>query len=116
MLLTLLNQNPGQAAPPATIAAVNLTDAKIYVGDTGTTLNLDTKVSLAGATVAILAERPDDTKVIWPAAAVGMVARYVTLAADLNQPGTWKLQARVTTAAGRWLGKTITLKVYDEFK
>lgn len=93
-----------------------MNEQKIYVGDTGTAIELDTEADLTGAAVAILAQKPDGTSVEWTAVPTGAIVRYLTLADDLDQAGTWKLQAEVSTGAGKWLGATVKLKVYEEFK
>lgn len=90
---------------------------KVYMGDTGTELKLDTEVSLATATAqSIEARRPDGTTVSWPATVVeGTKVRFFTLADTLNAAGDWKLQARVTLPTGAWTGEVATLRVYRLF-
>ena len=86
---------------------------------TGTTIKL--KVTLAikteGAGVAnILYKKPDGTTGAWVAAvansATGLL-EYTTLVADLDIPGTWKLNGQwlPTAPAGVFTGKTVPLEV-----
>lgn len=90
---------------------------KYYVGDTGTVIRLDVKVDISSATVRkIKAEKPDGTEVVWDAVAIGSnLIAYTTLAGTLDQAGEWKLQADVTTPAGRWDGATAKIMVYAAF-
>lgn len=89
--------------------------SKVYVGDTGTLIELDTGVSLAGATVLeIKARKPDGTVATWPATASATKLQYTTLADTLDQAGTWKLQASVTLPSGKWLGETAFVRVYAQ--
>jgi hypothetical protein len=90
--------------------------SKVYVGDTGTLIKLDTKVSLAGATVTeINARKPDGTHVTWTATASGTELLYITQADTLDKAGTWKLQASVTLPSGKWLGCSADLNVYAAY-
>jgi len=41
--------------------------------------------------------------------------RYDTLAATLDMPGTWRLQAKVAIGSGVWRGETVLLQVYSHF-
>lgn len=90
---------------------------KIYVGDIGTVIDLDTEVNISAATSAkIVVLKPDETEVEWTGAVNGTtVVRYTTVLDDLDQEGVWRLQAKVTTPAGTWLGNTVTVTVYPEF-
>jgi len=90
--------------------------SKVYVGDTGTLIELDTGVSLAGATVLeIKARKPNGAAVTWTATASATKVRYTTLAADIDQHGMWLLQASVTLPSGKWLGETAELKVFPVY-
>ena len=90
---------------------------KIYVGNIGTVIDLDTEVDISTATSAkISVLKPDDTEVEWAGTIEGTtVVRYTTNANDLDQEGVWRLQALVTTPSGTWLGNTVTMAVYPEF-
>jgi hypothetical protein len=38
--------------------------------------------------------------------------KYTSLAGTFDQRGEWRLQAEVTTSAGKWLGASVRLNVY----
>ena len=87
---------------------------KVYVGDTGTEIVLDcgTDVSTASAR-AVRVRKPDGSTQTWPATAEGATAiTAVAAAGAFDQRGVWRLQAEVTTTAGKWLGQTVRLPVY----
>jgi hypothetical protein len=91
---------------------------KVYVGDIGTALVLDTGQSLAGASsVSIEARKPNgSTEVSWTAAVVETTkVQHISLVGTFDMPGEWKLQARVVLASGTWLGETVGLTVYRPF-
>lgn len=91
---------------------------KIYVGDVGTAIVLDCGSDITAATArTIEAQRPDGTTVSWVASADGTTRiRFVTIAGSLNASGKWKLQAKVVTPAGTWLGRTVSMTVYKPFE
>lgn len=90
---------------------------KVYVGDTGTAIILDTGTSLATATsVGIEVKKPNGSKVNWAGSVVESTkVSFVTLAGTLDQPGEWKLQAVVTLPNGTWKGETVVVRVYPPF-
>ncbi len=91
--------------------------SKVYVGDTGTLIELDTGVILAGATVLeIKARKPDGTVATWTASAAATKLQFTTLANTLDQAGTWRLQASVTLPSGKWLGEMAVMRVYAEYE
>ncbi len=88
---------------------------KVYVGDTGTEILLDTGANLTGnSSLQILVRKPNNTTVLWDAARVGStsVIKFVTLSNTLNVAGTWKLQAKVTIPGWSGHGETFTFTVY----
>ena len=90
--------------------------SKTYLGDTGTVIELDTGVSLAGASaLSIEAAKPDGTTVSWTATATGTSVRYTTQAGDLDVAGKWTLQAKATIGSGTWRGESVELIVYAHF-
>ena len=89
---------------------------KTYIGDVGTVIELDTGVSLAGASaLSIEAAKPDGTTVSWTATATGTSVRYTTQAGDLDVSGAWVLQAKATIGSGTWRGESVQLRVYPHF-
>jgi hypothetical protein len=91
---------------------------KVYIGDTGTALVLDTGQSLAGATaVTIEARKPNGTSVSLAGAVFETTKiRFITLAGTFDQFGEWRLQARAVLPSGTWLGETVSLTVYRAFE
>lgn len=91
---------------------------KVYVGDTGTVIELDAGQDLTEASsLAISVRKPSGELVEWPATVFEQTKlRFSTLADSLDEPGTWKLQALVISPAGRWLGQTVMLRVLPEFE
>lgn len=88
-----------------------------FVGDI-VKLYLNTGVTLTGYDVYIKFKRPDGTTGVWTAAVCGtnaQVVEYTTTAdTDLDQSGTWKLQA-FTLSGGtvRTHGRKVDLLVED---
>jgi hypothetical protein len=95
---------------------------KIYVGDIGTLILLDTAATLTGGTVTIEYTKPDGSTGSWAgtittsASGANKGISYTTASAgDLNQPGLWKLQAHAVLSGGTWSGVTVPLIVYPAF-
>lgn len=90
---------------------------KTYVGDTGTVITLDCGQDISAASAReIEVRKPDGTTTSWAAVASGADSiAFTSLAGTFDMPGRWKLQARVTLAAGEWLGETAVLDVYSPF-
>ena len=79
---------------------------KIYVGDIGTIIELDSGVALAGASpLQIKYEKPDGTtRGAWTASIYDTTkAKYATLANDLDQAGVWTFQIYAEGLTG-WSG------------
>jgi hypothetical protein len=91
--------------------------SKVYVGDIGTVVKLDTGQPLAGATaLSIDARRPDGSAVNLTATIVETTKVMITTdSATFTQPGDWRLQAHVTMPTGEWRGETVALTVYPVF-
>lgn len=94
-----------------------MSNEHIYIGDTGTEITLDVKEDISDSTArTIEAMKPDGSVVSLTATLVDQrFIRAYTIAGTLDQPGQWKLQAKVTTPTGLWRGKTAKLKVHDLF-
>jgi hypothetical protein len=87
--------------------------SKVYIGDEGTVISVDTNISLVGATVLeIDVIKPDGTEVTWVGAASGTNIQFTTTSASLDMAGTWRLQSHVTSPDGSWSGETAELEVY----
>lgn len=88
---------------------------KVYIGDVGTEILLDTEVDLTGNTsLQISVRKPDGTNTLWNATQVGStsVIKFVTLANSLDIAGTWKLQAKVVIPLWSGHGETFAFNVY----
>ena len=78
--------------------------SKVFAGDIGTVILLNTGTSLAGATVTKMRVRkPDGTIVEWQATVQDTTyLKFVTVAGTLDTAGRWQVQAQVTLPA--WSG------------
>lgn len=94
---------------------------KVYVGDIGLAVIADCGVDVSAASsVTFKVTKPDGTMADWVAevTSVGGVQNYLvhyTIAGDLDQPGTYRVQPsfRLFSWAGK--GETAKFKVYDGF-
>ena len=91
---------------------------KVFVGDSGTRLELDTEVSLSGAVSQTI-------ELIKPSGVVVSLAATVTAstkvqaysdASTFDEAGDWRLQARVVLPSGAWRGEAVPLRVYAAFE
>ena len=87
---------------------------KIYVGDVGVLVQVDTGQSMSSAAVhEIHVKYPDNTTAIWTASINGNIIEYVTQASDLSQAGRYKIQAYIEMGAYKGFGDTTTLNVVN---
>lgn len=97
---------------------------EIHIGDIGTifevTLFDDINiVDISSATVMkIIFTKPDKTRVennaIFSSDGTDGKIKYTTsLASELDQKGTWKIQANVTMPIGQWSSDINSFKVYE---
>jgi hypothetical protein len=91
--------------------------SKVYTGDAGTELLLDTGTDISAASsVSIEARKPDGTEVSWTGSVSATTkVRYVSVAGTFDQAGTWRLQAKVTIGTGGWRGESVALRVFEKF-
>lgn len=95
---------------------------EIHVFDIGTSFELtvyedETVVNISSATtLEVLFQKPDgtvDTKTgVFLTDGTDGTVQYVTVSNDLNQTGTWKVQARVEFPTGTWSSDIQKFKVY----
>jgi hypothetical protein len=100
--------------------------SKIYVGDVGKIIRLDTDpqglgIELATAnTLKILVKNPDGTLDEWEASQYLETTQiqYITEEDDLDIKGTYKFQAYIAwdNPASEHKGETASIKVYEAFK
>ncbi len=94
---------------------------RIYKGDYGVIVRVDTKINLTGSTGrAFKILKPDGREVSWSCTvespATGGILTYTTVLGDLDVSGTYKLYAEVTFASSKFLGETATFRVYNPWE
>lgn len=90
--------------------------SKVFKGDLGTKLVVDTDVDISLATVLkIYYIKPDGTKGSWTGTLEGTdsISYTTTSVSDLGQVGLWILQAYVEMSGGKWYGEAVALNIYD---
>ena len=93
---------------------------RIFVGDIGTTFNVEIGTPLAEASkVEFRVEKPSGAIVVWPGTITdedGGYAEYVAVIGDLDEVGVWKLSSEVTMLDGSFYhGCTSKFTVYEQF-
>jgi hypothetical protein len=94
---------------------------KVYVGDVGTVITLDTGIDLTSGTVSVEYQKPDGVGGVWAGSIAATDSgsshgvRYTTIAGDLDLDGEWKLQSHAVLPTGEWSGETATMAVYKKF-
>ena len=94
---------------------------KIYKGDYGVVIRVDTKINLTGVTSQLLrVSKPDGREVVWSCAvespATSGFVTYTTVSGDLDVSGTYKLYAEVLFASAKYLGEVATFRVYNPWE
>ena len=94
---------------------------KIYKGDYGVVVRVDTKIDLTSSTGHTLKVRkPNGIEASWACAvespATGGILTYTTVSDDLNVAGIYKLYAEVLFTGGKFLGEVATFRVYDPWE
>ena len=77
----------------------------IFLGDIGTEINIDVGEDISAQTeLAVLYEKPDGTTGQWTGTISGTeIVQYTTVEDDIDQAGTWRLQAYIKLSGG-WSG------------
>ncbi len=90
---------------------------KIYVGDIGTVITLDTNESITSATTTdIKVKKGDGTIATWTGSLSGSDSvTYTTVDGDLSCSGIYKAQAYVVMTGWSGLGETVEFRVYAAF-
>lgn len=89
---------------------------KVYIDVTGLKLRVDCGRDITGATnTKLLAKKPDGTLVEFtPASVVDTdYLEYVTVAGDLDQAGTYRLQSSLTLTVASVTGETCEFMVFN---
>jgi len=92
---------------------------KIYKGDVGVEIRLDTSQSLTGATaMKIKVRKPDGTEAEWAAQQCNSTTiYYVTASGDLAASGDYVLQSYVEWREdSKHTGESVKLRIYDQFE
>ena len=94
---------------------------KIYKGDYGVVVRVDTKIDLTSATGHTLKiYKPNGIEASWACTVespdTGGILTYTTVLGDLNVAGTYKLYAEVLFASGKFLGEVATFRVYNPWE
>lgn len=94
-------------------------EPKVYEGDVGTVLLIDTKENISTASgLSLLVRRPDKSEVIWTPILDGTTKlKYTTVAGDVPEgiTGTYLIQPRLTLSGWTGRGTTAKLPVYQKF-
>jgi len=91
---------------------------KIYVGDIGTIITLDTNETISDATTTdIEVKKGDGTITTWTGSLFGTdYVTYTIIAGDLSCSGIYKVQAHVIMPEWDGLGETAEFRVYGAFE
>jgi len=95
---------------------------KMYQGDVGTILRVNTNIDLSGHTESstyLNIKLPSGTEIIWDLEVEGSledgILYHTCEYGDLEQAGTYTGQVYVTFGANHWLGETFTFRVYESW-
>lgn len=90
---------------------------KIYVGDIGTVITLNTNETISSATTTnIKVKKGDGTTATWVGSLSGSNSvTYTIVADDLSCSGIYKVQAYVVMSDWTGLGDTVEFQVYAAF-
>ena len=91
---------------------------KIYIGQVGVLIELDTQDSLLGATkTEIRYRKPDKSTGAWEGTIDGTkITHLIDDDTVLDSAGSWLLQAYAEGSGWALLGETVTLPVYNVWK
>ena len=91
---------------------------KIYVGDIGTDIILDTGMDLAGATTLKMKyKKPNAVIGEWTGTVTATTKiKHTSLAGELDVAGKWVLQAYVVIAGWTGHGESVNMTVYSLFE
>lgn len=86
----------------------------VVVGDSGTSVTLDTGQDISGAAAAkVVFESPSGTVALRSASKSGNYITYTLQADDIGESGVWKIQGWVSFGAtGAWYTKIAEFRAY----
>jgi hypothetical protein len=94
--------------------------SKVYVDDLGTLIQLDVGEDInTASTIEIKVKEPDGTEVTWSAtesSGDSNVIEHTIVAEDIDQPGSYLLQAHIVLGTWTGVGETAQLQVHEKFK
>lgn len=94
------------------IGTVFLVTVKDCVSGTETTLNIST-----ATTLQFIFSTPSGTTktrtAVFDTDGLDGKIKYTTINGDLDEPGTWKLQARIVMGGGDWKSDITSFRVYE---
>ncbi len=89
---------------------------KIYVGDVGTEVILDTEEDLSTATTHNILWKSPGGSGTWVGEVVETTkVRYIIQAGDWNYPGLWKFQTSIIMPNWSGTGETAEEEIYEAF-
>ena len=89
----------------------------MYVGDVGTVILIDMQEDISAATIHTIKVRKDGGDSVWAASIYNSnYLRYIVVADDFNEAGTYYLQPYLEFTGWQGLGETITIEIYDSYK
>jgi hypothetical protein len=90
---------------------------KMYVGDIGTIIRVDTEADLTNSTTRqIKVKKPDGTTADWTATLYDTTKiQYTIQSGDFDQAGNYQAHAYVILPSGTWRGEHFTFQVYAEW-
>lgn len=91
--------------------------SKVYVGDIGTVITLNTNETISTATTTdIKVKKGDGTTTTWTGSLSGTDSvQYTIVADDLSCAGIYKVQAYIVMSGWSGLGETAEFQVYAAF-
>jgi len=91
---------------------------KIYVGDIGTVITLDTNEDISSATTTeIRVKKGDGTTTTWTGELSGSDSvTYTIVDGDFSCSGVYKVQVYIVMTSWSGLGETAEFQVYDVFE
>lgn len=91
---------------------------KVYIGDIGTVITLNTNETISNATTTdIEVRKGDGTLATWTGSLSGSDSvTYTVVSGDLSCSGIYKMQAYIVMPGWSGLGETTEFQVYNMFE
>lgn len=90
---------------------------RVFRGDIGVELRVDTGIDLSGATVTIIrVKKPNKQSVDWTPSVSGTVLVYTTVAGDLDQKGVYNIISYVEFGStSKHSGEVAEWEIFEPF-